>query len=437
MKANSTKLIRLALASLMLLIVFSGRSLAQCTGLPCQPLNETFGTPTGACSGQQGAAVAGMVNNCNYPCIGGPAIDDGEYRVSCDGTNFNCGWKGGCSTPIADNTTGSGYFAMINNVADNTEIYHQKVTQLCQGATYNVTFYAANASNYNSSDAELCGYSSENVNLTSYTFAANTAVTAAGAFSSAGATRTLVNTGNIFCTNTTGVVWTAYTQSITITAAEATSGLDLVLISAGGNGAGADFVVDDITITYVSGGPAGFCTTPVTFISFTAEKVSENVILKWSTATEVNNDYFSVEKSMDGIHFEPIGTVKGNGTSNQINYYTFEDYSFNSGTVYYRLKQVDFDNKYEYSKIRAVNVELADPVIITNDPSLSQIFISFFKKGEATFTILDMLGRVVYSGERVSDEPSVTINKSMLSRGFYIVKVQIGSELVSGKIILN
>src|SRR4051812_27862818 len=101
--------------------------------------------------------------------------------------------------------------------------------------------------------------------------------------------------------------------------------------------------------------------TTVELISFKAEKASENVILNWSTASEKNNDYFVVERSTDGIHFEPIGTVKGNGTSNQINYYTFEDHSFNSGILYYRLKQVDLDNKYEYSKIKAVNVEPADP----------------------------------------------------------------------------
>jgi hypothetical protein len=102
-----------------------------------------------------------------------------------------------------------------------------------------------------------------------------------------------------------------------------------------------------------------------------------------------------------------------------------------------RLKQVDFDNNYKYSSIKSVNVEFTNPVIITNDPSSSQILISFYRKGEATFAIIDMLGRVVYSGTRLSDESSVSVNKSMLCGGIYIVKVQIGSELVSKKIVLN
>jgi hypothetical protein len=423
--------------SLMLVSGIESEVFAQCTGLPCQPLNETFGAPTGTCNGQQGAAVAGMVNNCNYSCIGGPAIDDGEYRVSCDGTDFNYGWKGGGAiTEITDNTTGSGYFAMINNVADNTEIYHKKVTQLCQGATYNVTFYAANASDYNSADAEDCGYSSENVNLTSYTFPANTAVTAAGAFSAAGATRTLRNTGDIFCTNTTGVVWTAYTQSITITAAEATNGLDLVLISANGNGAGADFVIDDIKITYVSGGsPSGFCTTPVDLLSFTAEKTPQNVLLKWSTAMEKNFSHFVIEKSSDGINYEQAGIVFGSGnSSNQINY-TFEDYAIIPGIVYYRLKQVDLDGSVKYSEIRSVNIDNTNPALIYS--SNGDLTIQFNAKGEAIYTVVDMLGRTLYSGTRTSDESIITVSRSNFSNGVYIVKVQMGNELVTKKLVLN
>jgi hypothetical protein len=424
------------LASLIFVSGIESEVFAQCTGLPCQPLNETFGAPTGACSGQQGPAIAGMVNNCNYPCQGGPAIDDGEYKISCDGTDFNCGWKGGCSTPVADHTTGSAYFAMINNIADNTEFYHKKVTGLCSGATYTFSFWAANASDYNAGDTEFCGYSSENVNLTAYTFAANTAVTAAGAFSSAGATRTLVNTGNINCTNTAGVVWTQYTGSIVVTATEASNGLDLVLQSADGNGAGADFVVDDITITYVSGGsPSGFCTAPVDLLSFTAEKTPQNVLLKWSTAMEKNFSHFVIEKSSDGINYEQAGIVFGSGnSSNQINY-TFEDNAIIPGIVYYRLKQVDLDGSVKYSEIRSVNIDNTSPALIYS--SNGDLTIQFNAKGEAIYTVVDMLGRTLYSGNRTSDESIITVSRSNFSNGVYIVKVQMGNELVTKKLVLN
>jgi hypothetical protein len=297
----------------------------------------------------------------------------------------------------------------------------------------------ANLSTYNSSPPKApsyCGYDAP-VEIQSWVMPAGSAVQpAAGVYNGAAGTQIYKTSATDWYCSSSGFQWNTYSGTFTAT----TTSFDIVLLSGYVRTAGNDFLIDDIKVTYNSGAPAGFTctpTTPVTFMSFTAEKASQNVVLNWSTASEKNNDYFIVERSTDGIHFDPIGTVKGHGTSNQINYYTFEDYSFNSGTVYYRLKQVDFDGKYEYSKAKPVNVELADPVIITNDPSSSQALISFYKKGEATFTIVDMLGRIVYSGKRVSDESSISINKSMLCCGFYIVKVQIGSELISRKIILN
>jgi hypothetical protein len=207
---------------------------------------------------------------------------------------------------------------------------------------------------------------------------------------------------------------------------------------ANGNGAGADFVVDDIKITYNSG--AGSCTpTPIELTSFTAEKGPQNVLLKWSTASEINNDYFSVEKSSDGIQFKQIGTVKGNGNSKQIINYSFDDNSSNTGTVYYRLKQVDYDHNYEYSPITSVSFDSQEPVTIFNDPSNQDagIIISFNKKGSATFNVIDLLGRVVYSGSRESEAASVAISKNILTSGIYIVKVFMANELVSKKVVLN
>jgi hypothetical protein len=400
----------------------------------CTPFNDNFGTPSSSpCSGQQGAADAGMVNHCNYPCIGGPAIDDGEYRISCDGTNFNCGWKGGCSTPIQDNTTGTGYFAMINGVDNNSEFYHKTVTGLCSGGTYTFTFAAANASNYNSSNANDCGYSVP-VNLTAYTFPAGTAVTAATLFSSTGATRTLVNTGSIFCTNTVGVVWTTYSATFTATATEQTNGLDLVLQTANGNGAGADFVVDDIKVTYVSG--AGSCTgLPVGLMSFTAEKAPQNVLLKWSTETEENFSHFVVERSTDAVNFYQIGIVYGSGNSKHEIDYSYTDNSAVQGIVYYRLKQVDTDGKFKYSPVSNVNVDITSPVFIY--PSDGDLTIQFTAKGEATYAVVDMIGKTIISGNRISEESTITISKSNFKTGVYIVKVQMGTEMVTKKVVLN
>ncbi|KAA3436099.1 YDG domain-containing protein [Rufibacter hautae] len=96
---------------------------------------------------------------------------------------------------------------------------------------------------------------------------------------------------------------------------------------------------------------------PVTLISFTAKAQKEGVLLNWTTATEKDNDFFQVERSADGKNFSAIGQVKGNGTSNVRVDYNFLDGKALSGTAYYRLKQVDYDGKFEYSKTLAVQTK--------------------------------------------------------------------------------
>ncbi len=93
---------------------------------------------------------------------------------------------------------------------------------------------------------------------------------------------------------------------------------------------------------------------PVTWVSFHGQLQGNNVLLDWVTASEVNNSHFEVERSNDGENFYMLGTVKGNGTTTASNNYNYVDETNISGVVYYRLRQVDFDGKYEYSKIISV-----------------------------------------------------------------------------------
>jgi hypothetical protein len=437
------------ITSLILLIIFSGSAKAQCSANNCAPLNETFGTTAGcdATTSQSASPYTYVKNMTNQPTSSG-APGDGQYAIRC---NSGPSWQGGWETTGSGVTDGSGtaggnYLAVNGGYAGDAygayhpyEFYHRTVTQLCPGATYNISFKMANLSTYNSSPPKApsyCGYDSP-VEVQSWVMPAGSAVqpAATAVYNGSAGTQIYQTSSTDWYCSSSGFQWNTYSGTFTATG----TSFDIVLVSGYVRVAGNDFLIDDIQVTYNSGAPVGFtCTpTPVKLLSFTAEKASQNVLLKWSTASEKNNDYFTVERSADGIHFEQIGTVKGRGTSNATNYYTFDDYSSYNGSVYYRLKQVDFDGKYEYSPVTYVNIDGTDPVIITNDPSSSQAFINFYKKGEATFTITDMLGRVIYSGERASDEASIPINKSMLCCGFYIVKVRIGPEVISKKIVLN
>ena len=99
---------------------------------------------------------------------------------------------------------------------------------------------------------------------------------------------------------------------------------------------------------------------PVDLIAFTAEPLgNKDALLHWTTASEINNSHFDIERSYDGRTFEVIGEVAGNGNSqHQIDYsYTDASVSKVQKTVYYRLKQVDFDGSTEYSNIRVVRFD--------------------------------------------------------------------------------
>jgi Secretion system C-terminal sorting domain len=94
---------------------------------------------------------------------------------------------------------------------------------------------------------------------------------------------------------------------------------------------------------------------PVELTSFTAESSENEITLNWTTATELNNQGFEIERSSDNQKFEKIGFGAGLGATTETKSYTYKIIEFYSGTQYYRLKQIDFDGTYEYSD--AIEVE--------------------------------------------------------------------------------
>lgn len=105
------------------------------------------------------------------------------------------------------------------------------------------------------------------------------------------------------------------------------------------------------------GGTASLnCTPlPIELLSFNGYGEKDYNHLKWSTATEINNDYFILERSLDGISWEKITQIEGAGNSNTVVNYSFKDYGYTSGVNYYRLSQTDFNGKKEYFNIIAVD----------------------------------------------------------------------------------
>ena len=174
------------------------------------------------------------------------------------------------------------------------------------------------------------------------------------------------------------------------------------------------------------------CTVlPIELTEFKGISQDDHSKLYWTTATEINNDYFILEKSDDGITWRDIARIDGAGNSTQINNYSFNDYELLPEMMYYRLKQVDFDGKKTYSQIVALQY--------TNNNGGFAIFPNpsngiYTIKANATilsYDITDNLGQLVHTGT------SSLFDISMLANGVYFIKIKLNNEIVIKKIIKN
>ncbi|MBN4066097.1 T9SS type A sorting domain-containing protein, partial [Candidatus Amoebophilus asiaticus] len=183
---------------------------------------------------------------------------------------------------------------------------------------------------------------------------------------------------------------------------------------------------------------------PIDLLSFTAESISYGIEIKWETATEINNDYFTIERSADGINFEEIRQVAGAGNSSSQIDYSIIDEAPLQGVSYYRLKQTDFDGRYEY--FPAVSVKWGDvkefSILSTgSNPVINELKIQYEipESGVIKFTIIDLNGKLLYE-ENIFGSKGVNnyiYETSALSRGIYVLylRVRDGDKILSFKFI--
>jgi hypothetical protein len=103
-------------------------------------------------------------------------------------------------------------------------------------------------------------------------------------------------------------------------------------------------------------------------VYFKAAPENRNVAVQWQTASQVNCDYFTVERSADGLDFSPIATIKGEGNSNQKDTYNYTDNNAPEGTSYYRLTQVDLDGASQTFKTVSVDIKRSTDVTVYPNP---------------------------------------------------------------------
>ncbi|MBA2249330.1 MAG: T9SS type A sorting domain-containing protein [Chitinophagaceae bacterium] len=178
---------------------------------------------------------------------------------------------------------------------------------------------------------------------------------------------------------------------------------------------------------------------PVTFINFDGVLRNNQALLSWSTATEINNKGFEIEKSMDGRSFTGIGFVQGNGTSSRVNKYGYVDNKVLSGFNYYRLKQVDIDGKFNYSSTIRLDFKNFGWTIFGN-PVLSNSWIQLqlAKTSNVVIQVLSVDGKVIKSidkGTIPEGTYSIPLNLNNISSGIYIVKLVADNQIYSKEII--
>jgi hypothetical protein len=176
---------------------------------------------------------------------------------------------------------------------------------------------------------------------------------------------------------------------------------------------------------------------PVELVSFTGKGQQGKALLTWATASEKNNAGFDIEKSLDGKNFDKIAFVKGNGITTITQNYNFTDYNFTQN-AYYRLKQMDIDGAFEYSKIIALNTEGGkNKSVIKSYPNpISDVLTVETSVAETSqLEIIDAVGRVVF--KQNVESGNYQISTTSLVKGIYIVRLTNKNDMSIQKIIKN
>ena len=156
--------------------------------------------------------------------------------------------------------------------------------------------------------------------------------------------------------------------------------------------------------------------------------MDDHIETEWVTASEINNDFFTVEKSRSGIDFSPVGIVDGAGSSTLTLEYELKDEGPYNGISYYRLKQTDYDGKFSYSPIVAVKVKHSTAEIISvlaqKETGSIEVKISFVESSNARLIIQDVNGKIVYEVEISGNAEILTLPVNLnISSGLYFVRL--------------
>jgi hypothetical protein len=207
-----------------------------------------------------------------------------------------------------------------------------------------------------------------------------------------------------------------------------------------------DFTLQSETTTPIQN--SGSSPLPVELTSFSAVVLKDKIKLNWKTETEVNNYGFEVERSTKqdarNGNWEKMGFVNGSGNSNSPKNYSYEDKNVNTGKYSYRLKQIDNDGKYEYSKVVEVYLNVPGKFELSqNYPNpfnpTTTIRFSILETGNVKLTLFNILGQEIRTLVNESKEAGVhtiNFNASELNSGLYLYKLEANGLVQTRKMTL-
>jgi hypothetical protein len=176
---------------------------------------------------------------------------------------------------------------------------------------------------------------------------------------------------------------------------------------------------------------------PIELLNFHAEVLNKKVLLNWTTASEINNDYFTIERSKNNVEWTSIAQINGAGNSTTEIKYSSEDFPNETSIYYYRLKQTDFDGQFSYSNIEVVDLKKLENISIYPNPSNKFFVVESSEINLLRLYLRNITGEKIYATVNYLNDKAI-FDTSLLPEGLYLLSIEKDYKIIKmQKIVVN
>ncbi|MEL6844114.1 MAG: T9SS type A sorting domain-containing protein [Bacteroidota bacterium] len=168
---------------------------------------------------------------------------------------------------------------------------------------------------------------------------------------------------------------------------------------------------------------------------------AKDAVLDWATLSEINSDYFIIERSPNGRNFQPIGKENARGNSQETSMYQYTDVDIANSSakqVFYRLKQVDLDGSFSYSSVEELKLDGSSfSLTLAPNPAVDRVRVQYKqpRAQEQAFAVYSITGQKVYSGSLSETSGEIAIDVSSWPNGTYLVKAASRNDVLAKLIV--